>query len=231
MDPSPTAAGARNEPPIEDSEDTSTLDFDVALPGTDEPVSATVTNHGGAIEVPAYPSEVTLVLRYTLLTVGFEEAFSSDFCESIRALAEVGPEAEELVRHRGSAVTQVPLCPSASYETRSKLVAAATQARGGSAYLTNPLVLTSASISLELGPDAISRVLGDEAGLLEPFTRVLEQQDTDSLGLDHFSVSVAAKDLLCDLAEGNAQLHIDVSGSFGDESFEGRTTVVGLEPL
>ena len=113
------------------------------------------------------------------------------------------------------------------------LLDAATDATGGlSAAVTNPLLLTSGEVSLTLGPDAISRTLGDDAALLAPFSTALARQASTAYLAGSYQVSLAARDLWCDLARGNAQIQIDLTGTFGAEGvFAGRTVVRGVERL
>ena len=123
-----TPAGAGGAAP-EGDERTSTIDFDVAVPGADQPVTARVGAHGGAVEVLSYPSDVTLPLSYGSLPLGYEDAFSDAFCDSVRQQA-TSNDAERLLRHQGAVTALVPLSPLVAQALKSRIIDAAADATG-----------------------------------------------------------------------------------------------------
>jgi len=208
----------------------SRVQLEIPVVGSDEPIRGSVSEHGGLIEVMSYPEELTLPLRYGSLVLGYEDAFSDEFCDSIKnQVADV--DSYEQLRLKGSLVTEIPVSSFIWPETAESANSTAKDAGVSTGVnFANPFTIDTAELSLELKSDAISNTLGVDA-----VSANLRQELADGMDsvrrLGSLRVTLGAKDLWCDLAQGHALLRIKVVGEYGAEHYEGETVVTGVEPL
>jgi hypothetical protein len=213
-----------------DDDAPSQVQLEIPVAGSDEPIRGSVSEHGGLIDVTSYPAKLTLPLRYGSLVLGYEDAFSDEFCESIENhVADV--DAYEQLRLKGALVTEIPVSSFVWPETARSANSTAHDAGVSTGVnFANPFTIDSAELSLELTSDAISNTLGVDVVAANLKQELAKGMDSVQL-LGSLRVTLGAKDLWCDFAQGNAILHINVVGKFGAEQYEGETLVTGVSPL
>jgi hypothetical protein len=224
-------AGAATETG-DDDEMPRRVELAISVAGSDEPIRATVSERGGAIEVTSAPDELELPILYGPLPLGFEDAFSDEFCKAVRLSADTNAHTEtDLVRRGGSVTARVPVSSLVWPETLTSAMRAAQDAGVSSGvFWASPFTLTDAKLSIELAPDAVSRALG-----VDTLSHDFEQELSGSLDavaqIGSFQISLPAKDLWCDLAQRKATLRIAVTGELGSEEYSGETRVTGVAPI
>jgi hypothetical protein len=214
------------------------LGFLITVPGADELIPARAPSHSSsAIEVLSYPTKLSLPVRHGALPVGYEDAFSNDFCANVRstaalASADTKEQIKQMLRRQGTVTARFTISSVVGPEFIAASVLAARAAEvSNAASIANPLVLSEARISLELGSDATSRLLGDTDALENGIVNAFVRQESTAYEIGTFSASIAAKDLWCDLAQGKATLHVWLSGEVSSKAYTGEVLMTGVRPL
>lgn len=229
--PLPATAGAGSGA-ADDAEPARELDIEVHVSGSDEPIAGRVSERGGPIQISSYPNELALPISYGALPLTFEGAFSDEFCQSVADLLDLEtPDAVELVRHRGAVSSRIPISSLVGPGTTALAQSSARELGISSGvFFDNPLMIEHVEISLELEEGALSDALGIEDLTVE-LRDALSLQSPLALQTGVIPLALGAKDLWCDLAHGGATIRIELSGSFGEESYSGETLVRGVAEL
>lgn len=214
------------------------LGFLITVPGADEPIPARVPSRSSSgIEVLSYPTKLSLPVRHGALPVGYEGAFSDDFCANVRssaalASADTKEQIEQMLRRQGPVTARFTISSVVGPEFSAASVLAARAAEvSNAASIANPLVLSEARISLEFGADATSRLLGDTDTLQSGIVNAFAQQESTAYEIGTFSASIAARDLWCDLAQGKATLYLWLVGEVSSKAYAGEVLITGVHPL
>jgi hypothetical protein len=213
--------------------------FQVSLPGVVQPLEAEL-REGRVVTVKSYPREARLAARYGTLPADWAGAFSSGFCDDVRAKAQLarkgglgGRYYRTFVRGLTDAPVQLTLTTVAGTAFEQALLAAAVAAGAAptDVALENPFLLTGIGLEVRLAPAAMTNLLGDSETLAQSLRQQLMGQLALSAASGVLGAGITAKDLLCDLAQGNAQIVARVEGVVGDQPAQSVTTSVGLQPL
>ena len=218
-----------------------TIDFTFVADGSPTVIHATTTTEPfGEITIGNYPTTATTTLGYGSLPVGFEDAFSTTFCSSVRtkALNAKGTSTlaklnKQLVRQGGGVPVHVVVSPFVGNDFTSQASAAATKAGApGSAFMIdNELALSDVQLHIVLDADAMSNIIGETDPLVAAQATYLSQNLATVLSTGEFSTAFAAKDLLCDFATGKARITLTVAGTASGAPYSGQTTATLLQPL
>jgi hypothetical protein len=216
-----------------------TISFTFAIEGAPALIRASaVADETGRITIDSYPSLSTEIVTYGFLPAGF--ALSASSCASVRAWARAatqgGPLAslyQRLVRESGAAPLIVPVSPFVGPTFTEAVESAARMAGvpGSALEIENPLVVDRLALAMAFDDDAISNILGGTDAIVASLAARLRQTESVVARFGNLDTALAAKDVLCDLADGRASIILSVHGSAAGVAYSGTTRVTGLRPL
>jgi hypothetical protein len=187
----------------------------------------------GAITIADYPKHLQVTPRVDLNVVGFADLFKAGFCDNIREQAQTatttGHLADfdyEVVRKSGAVVIHIPISPLLSPALPSAAIDGAKNAGAVANQFTivNPLSIDNASLTVNVDASA---AISDVIGKLDEFETPLIQEFNQHPGFwltgDEYDGATGAKDFLCDLVSGKAQILISLQGKAGNQAWSGET--------